>query len=89
MEELMINLLVALGINYTLVAGSILFLGLVIYKTEIVDQDASPKKIDFALIGKLCIISLCWPWFILWMIIQDKNKTRGNFLIKSPQRTRK
>lgn len=76
MEELMINLMVAISIVYFVVAGSILSIGIYVFHHIIIDKNKPHKKIDWVLLGALCLISLCWPFFILGMIFTSKEENK-------------
>lgn len=76
MEELKINLMIAIGIVYFVVAGSILSIAIYVFQNVIIDNNQPHKKINWVVLGALCIISLCWPWFILGMIFTSKEENK-------------
>jgi uncharacterized BrkB/YihY/UPF0761 family membrane protein len=76
MEELMINLIIAIGIVYFVVAGSILSIGFYVFQNIIIDKNQPHKKIDWGLYGALCLISLFWPFCILGMIFISKEENK-------------
>ena len=76
MEELKINLMIAIGIVYFGVVGCILSIGIFVFQNIIIDKDKPHKKIDWVLLGALCLISLCWPWFICEMIFTSKEENK-------------
>lgn len=76
MEELKINLMIAIGIVYFVVAGSILSIGIYVFHNIIIDKNKPHKKIDWVLLGALCLICLCWPWLICGMIFLSKEENK-------------
>lgn len=76
MEELKINLMIAIGIVYFVVAGSILSIAIYVFHNIIIDNNQPHKKIHWALLVALCLISLCWPWFIFGKIFTSKEENK-------------
>lgn len=76
MEELKINLMIAIGIVYFVVAGIILSIEIYVFQNIIIDKNKLHKKIDWRLLGAFCLISLCWPYFILGMIFTSREENK-------------